>query len=60
MVAGFVCPREWVESIRRLGNYLGEVREEMEARIEQRAIEGWDWVARIAVALVDKEGLGRG
>jgi hypothetical protein len=32
----------------------------MEARIEQRAIEGWDWVAQIAVAPVDKEGLGRG
>jgi len=39
MVAGFVCPYEWVERVR-----LGK-------------IEGWDWVAQIAVALVDKEVL---
>jgi hypothetical protein len=59
MFAGFVCPWERVVGA-RLGNYLGEVREEMEARMEQHAIEGWDWVAQIAAAVVDKEGLARG
>jgi hypothetical protein len=41
MIAEFVYPWERVVYA-RLGNYLGEVREEMEARMEQRAIEGWD------------------
>jgi hypothetical protein len=59
IVAEFVCPWERVVCA-RLGIYLGEVREVMEARIEQRAIEGWYWVAQIAIALVDKEVLGRG
>jgi len=57
MDAVFVCP--WAVCA-RLGNYLREVREETEAMMEQRAIECLDWVARIAVALVDKEGLGKG
>jgi hypothetical protein len=41
MVAGFACPFERIVCA-RLGNYLGEVREEMDARMEQRAIDSWD------------------